>query len=127
MNNKELEKKIKSLVHSLAYEKGYVCSVDLFLKLEILSKEDYDSWRFGKIEYLEKVCKTNLHKLSFINKTLRLEAKEINLENSWNFYKKYGKGFTTKLRFSKSGDEKIEDAYATHYVDKQRINLIKNK
>jgi len=126
LNNKELEKNIKSLVHSLAYEKGYVCSVDLLLGLGILSKEDYESWRLGKIEYLEKVCKINLHKLSFINKTLRIKAKEINLEESWTDYRNFGKGIKIKLMFSKSGNENIEKAYATHYVDKQRIKVLGN-
>jgi len=125
LNNKDLEKKIISLVHSITYEKGHVCSVDLMLGLGILSKEDYEAWRFGKIEYLEKVCKMNLHKLSLINKTLRKKAKELNLEESWTFYRKFGKGRTIKLRFSKSGEENIEKAYATHYVDKQRIAELK--
>jgi hypothetical protein len=122
LNSKELEKKVKSIVHSLAYEKGYVCSIDVFMRLGILSKEDYDSWRFGRIEYLEKVCKSNLHKLTFINKTIRLNAKELNLGKSWTSYRKYGKGVKIKLRFSKSGIDNIEESYATHYIDKNRKN-----
>ena len=126
MNNKDLEKKVKSIVHSLQYEKGYVCSVDLFLRLEILSKDDYDSWRNGKIEFLEKACKANLHKLSFINKMLRSNANQLKLEESWTFYGKYGSDTKIKLRFSKSGDERIERLYATHYVNKQRIINLRN-
>ena len=127
MNNSDLEKKIQVLVNSITYQKGVVCSVDILLGLGVLSKEDYDSWRAGKIEYLEKVCKTNLHKLSFINNALKSKANELKLERSWNFYRKFGKGVTVKLRFSKSGNEKIEEAYATHYIDKQRIIELKKK
>ena len=74
MNNKTLEEKVKQLVHSLVYEKGFVCSVDLLLRLGYLSQSDYESWRFGKIAYLEKACIVNLSKLSTINKVLRKTA-----------------------------------------------------
>lgn len=125
MNSIELEKKVKQIVHALAYEKGFVCSVDVLLNLAFLTKEDYESWRFGRIDYLEKVCKVNLGKLSLINQTIRKNAKELALENSWSGYHKFGKGVSKKLIFSKSRDSKIEDAYATHYVHKQRILELK--
>ena len=64
MNNIDLEKKIKSLVHSLRYEKGSVCAVDILFRLDYLSKKDYEDWRFGKVDYLEKVCKANLSRLT---------------------------------------------------------------
>jgi len=125
MNNIELEKEIRRLVHSLRFEKGYVCAVDILTRLDYLSKKDYEDWRFGRIDYLEKVCNTNLSKLTFINKTMRKLARDLQLENSWTGYNKYGKGVNRRLRFSKSGNKNIEDAYATHYVDKNRINELK--
>ena len=125
MNTVELEKKVKQLVHSLAYEKGFVCSVDVLLRLDYLSLTDYESWRFGKVEYLEKVCKANLGKLSLINKAIRTNAHELKLERSWTGYHRFGKGENQKLIFSKSKDSKIEEAYATHYLDKKRIVELK--
>ena len=68
MNNADLDKEVKRLVHSNRYEKGYVCSVDILLQLDYLTKKDYEDWRFGRIDYLERVCKTNLSKLTLINK-----------------------------------------------------------
>ena len=38
------------------------------------------------------------------------------LKPSWTDYRKWGKGENPRLRFSKSGDDNIERAYATHYV-----------
>jgi hypothetical protein len=35
MNNNDLEKKIKQIVHSQVYEKGFVCSVDVLIRLEV--------------------------------------------------------------------------------------------
>jgi hypothetical protein len=125
MNKKELEKKVIQIANSLIYEKGFVCSVDMLLKLDYLSKNDYELWRFGKIAYLEKACYVNLSKLSSINRTIRKIATDLKLEKSWTGYNRYGKGQNHRLIFSKSGDKKIEDAYATHYLDKKWITELK--
>lgn len=42
MNNIDLENKVKRLVSSLRYEKGLVCAIDIFLKLDYISKKDYE-------------------------------------------------------------------------------------
>ena len=125
MNSIDLEKKIKSLVHSLRYEKGIVCSIDIFIGLDYLSKKDYEDWRFGKVDCLEKVCKANLSKLTLINKTIKKIANDLKLDKSRTGYNQYGKGVNRRLRFSKSGNKIIEDTYATHYIDKERINELK--
>ena len=119
MNRKDLNKRIKRHVHELLYEKKYVCSVDLLMKLDYLSKVDYEKWRFGKVGFLEKVCNVNLGKLTYINKTLKTIGKELNLKESWTAYMTYGKGPKKKLRFSKSNNDKIERIYATHYVSRK--------
>lgn len=121
MNKAEIEKEVKRQVHSLRFEKGYVCSVDVLMGLGCLSKKDYEAWRFGKIDFLEKACNINLSKLSFINKMIKKFAFDLNLESSWTGYTQYGKEKKRRLKFSKSGEEKIENAYATHYIDKERL------
>lgn len=126
MNNIELEKKVKSLVNSLRHEKGLVCAVDVILRLEYISKKDFEDWRFGRIDYFEKVCNVNLSKLTLINKTIKRTATDLKLDKSWTGYNQYGKGVKRRLRFSKSGNENIEKTYATHYIDKKRINELKN-
>ncbi len=75
--------------------------------------------------HLEKVCHVNLNKLSGINRIIRKMANELELESSWTAYNKYGKGVKTRLIFSKSKNQNIEDLYATHYLDKKRINALK--
>ena len=125
MNNIELDKKVKQFVHSNRFEKGVVCSVDILLHMDFLSKKDYEDWRFGKIEYLEKACKVNLSKLTLINKSIKKHSSDIGLESSWTGYNQFGKGLKKRLRFSKSGNKNIEDGYATHYIDKKRIKELK--
>jgi len=125
MNNADLEKEVKRLVHLNSYEKGLVCSVDILLQLDYLTKKDYENWRFGRIEYLEKACNINLSKLTLINKLIGKYSMDLNLESSWTGYNQFGKGIKRKLRFSKSGKKSIEDSYATHYVNKKRIDELK--
>lgn len=127
MNNVDLEKEIKRLVHLNRYEKGNVCAVDLILQLDYLTKKDYEDWRLGRIEYLEKVCKANLSKPTLINKLIKKYSTELNLKSSWRGYNQFGKGVKRRLKFSKSGEKTIEDRYATHYIDNNRINELKEK
>ncbi len=124
MNNTDLRNKIKLIGKEIIEEKGYLTSIDVLLKLDYLSEKDYENWRFGKIDYLEKVCGANLKKLSTINKTIKEISGHWNLKKSWTAYNKYGKGKKIRLKFSKSGNEQIEEAYATHYIN---IEKIKNK
>lgn len=124
MNNEELKHKVHSIVSSILKEKIYISPVDLLMKIGVLSAKDYENWRFGRVPYLEKVCKTNLSKLSFIMKELRAYALENHLKPSWTAYNRWGvKGKRIPLRFSKSGDSVIEEVYATHYV----INTMKEE
>jgi len=127
MKKFELEKKIKKKIHELLNEKKYVSSVDLLMKLDYLSKPDYEKWRFGKVEYLEKICKINLSKLSYINSILRKTAQQLNLKESHTVYMKHGKGPKVKLRFSKSNNKSIENGYSTHFVLKSLDNKIKSE
>jgi len=119
MNIVDINIRVKELVQTQIKEKGYVCMIDILLGLDYLSKKDLEAWQFGKIEYLEKVCMVNLSKITSIYKILKSNALELKLNPSYTGYNRYGKGLPQKLRFSKSGDKRIEDDYSTHYVDKE--------
>lgn len=121
MNNIALEKKIKEIINELSDEKGFICSVDVLVKLNYLTRTDYENWRQGKTDYLEKVCKTNLNKLKTINQIIRRLSIKMNFKPSWTTYYKWGKGSKKRLRFCKSGNERIEQAYSTHYVNEYKI------
>ena len=103
------------------------------MEIGVLSKTKYEDWRFGRVSFLEAVCTVNLHKLSFIMKQIRVYAKKSNLQPSFCYYKRWGmkkkngqgRPPVIPLRFSKSGNVEIEKQYATHYVDKKRIQALK--
>lgn len=104
-------------------KKKFVAPIDVLMDLNILSKKDYENWRNGKIEYLERVCKVNLKKLNNILKEMRHYANKNNLKPSWTYYHRWGKNKKQKLRFSKSNNEHMENIYSTHYVMQIEKNI----
>lgn len=116
-------KNIVGMIHNSMYHQlkntGFATPTQVLMDLQVLAKEDYEKWRVGKIDYLERVCKVNLSKLSVIMKEVRKYAQTNNLKPSYTYYKQWGQkksSETKKLRFSKTNKEEIEKAYATHYV-----------
>ena len=127
MNRTELTNSISKISNQLIADKGFICSIDILCALDYLTKAQIEDWRFGRIHYLEKVCDKNLGTLSFINRTIKEIAKTRKLKPSWTAYNKFGKGIKTRLFFSKTKDENIENEYATHYIDIARIEELKRE
>ena len=61
-----MDNKIKESMDKLLNEKKVVSVVDVFIDIGILNIKDYEKWRKGQIDYLERVCRGNLNKLSKI-------------------------------------------------------------
>lgn len=119
MDNKEIIRKVHDSMYRQLQKNGVAVPVQVLMDLGVLSVEDHENWRFGQVDYLERVCRINLHKLAGIMKEIRTYARKNSLKASWTFYRQWGrkgKEQTVKLRFSKSGNETIENGYATHYI-----------
>ena len=128
MNNRDIIGKVHNSMYQQIQATGMAAPVQVLMDLGYLSKADYDRWRFGQVDYLERVCKVNLSKLSYIMKEVRAYARKNNQKPSWTFYKQWGrkeKKSPVKLRFSKHGNEDVERGYATHYISPQRIAELK--
>jgi hypothetical protein len=54
-NRRDLERALSTVTFQLLKEKGYICFVDVFMKLVYLSKSDYENWRFQRVSSLERV------------------------------------------------------------------------
>lgn len=127
MDKKNFTGQIHNAMYQSIKKKGYASPVDVLIDIGVLSKEDYERWRFGKVDFLERVCKVNLRLLSNIMKEIRAYASKNNLKASWTCYHQWGKNKEHKLRFSKSNNENIERNYATHFVDVNAIEELKHK
>ena len=133
MKDSELVGKVHSSVYHQCQRRGYAAPVDVLMDIGVLSKQRHEDWRYGKVDYLERVCNCNLKQLSFIMKQIRAYSAKAGYKPSFCYYKRWGvkkkNGQGHKpvipLRFSKSGNPEIERAYATHYVDAAKCEELK--
>lgn len=133
MNEKELIGKVHSTVYHQCQRRGYAAPVDVLMEVGVLQKQKYEDWRFGRVDYLERVCTVNLRKLSFIMRQMQVCAQKSGLKSSFCYYKQWGvkkkngQGHkpVVPLRFSKSGNPEIEKWYATYFVDTKRVAVLK--
>ena len=93
-----------------------VAPVDVLVDMGLLAPEKLEDWRRGRVQYLEKVINCNLTRLSRILKMLRFHAHDLKLVPSVTAYRRWGKGPKQRLRFTKTGDPNLEEAYARHFV-----------
>ena len=90
--------------------------VDVLVDMNLLKPERLEDWRRGWVPYLEKAIDCNLTRLSELLRILRLHAHDLNLVPSITVYTRRGKGPKQRLRFTKTADPKLEEAYARHFV-----------
>ena len=104
--------RVVSAVSRILDRQDFVSPVELFTEMMLLQSEDVESWRRGQISYLERVIQCNLTKASRILRILRFHAHGLNLGPSMTVYKRRSK----TLRFSKTGENSLEEAYSRHFV-----------
>ena len=90
--------------------------MDLLVRLELVKRDDLEDWYHGRVPYLERVITTNLTRANRILRLLRMHAHDLDLRPSVTVYIRCGNGSKHLLRFTKTGDLRIEQAYATHLV-----------
>lgn len=93
-----------------------VAPVDVFIEMGLLEPKHLDDWRRGRVPYLEQTITCNLTRLSRLLRILRFHAHDLNLVPSVTAYMRWGKGPKQRLRFTKTGDPRLEEAYARHFV-----------
>jgi hypothetical protein len=108
--------RIECAVNAILAKGNIVAPIDVMIGMDLLRPEQLEEWRRGQVPYLEWVIAVNLSRLSRLLRILRLHAHDLNLRPSVTVYMRRGKGARQRLRFTKSGDAKLEEAYATHFV-----------
>ncbi len=114
--NDPLYPRIERSVAAILKTDKVVVPVDVLMGMGILTPEHLDDWRSGRVPYLEKVIDCNLTRLSRILHVLRFHAHDLNLRPSTTVYMRWGKGPRQHLRFTKTGNPKLEEAYSRHFV-----------
>lgn len=62
--NKTLTARVERAVAAVLRREGHLTYPALLCDLGVLTKQDLEAWRAGRVPYLEKVTRTNLTRLS---------------------------------------------------------------
>lgn len=116
LNRKDLIEQMNEASSVVLRENGFIAFIDVLIQMEKLTEGDYEAWRLGKVQCLEEVISVNLAKVNHMLQTLHRNCRNGNLRPSRTAYVSWGKGPKRPLKFSKSGDPNIEEAYATHFL-----------
>ncbi len=114
--NDPLYPRIERAVARILANGKVVAPVDVLVGMGLLAPEELEDWRRGRVRYLEAVIHCNLTRLSRLLRILRFHAHDLNLVPSVTAYMRWGKGPKQRLRFTKTGDPNLEEAYARHFV-----------
>ena len=108
--------RVAQAAEALLAKGNVVAPVDVLVRMELLEPKRLEDWRRGRVPYLEKVIDCNLNRLSRLLRILRFYAHDMNLVPSATAYMRWGKGPKQRLLFTKTGDPRLEEAYARHFV-----------
>src|SRR5437762_10861766 len=108
--------RIAQAVSAILVKSKVVGPVDVLVRMGLLKPGDLQDWRMGRVPFLEKVIGCNLPRLGRLLRILRMHAHDLKLVPSTTGYMRWGKGPKQRLRFSKTGQPPVEDAYARHFV-----------
>jgi hypothetical protein len=111
-----LEERVAQAAETALSRQQYVSAIDVLCGMGLLHVSHVNSWRKGRIDFLERVIRGNLNKISSSMAIFRRWALEKGLKPSETMYVRRTRGGRLPLRFSKSGDPAIEKNYRTHYI-----------
>lgn len=107
---------VAAAVTELLADGDVVAPVEVMIRTGRLQRADYQSWRQGKLPYLERGVAGSLEKLSRVLRILAFHAESSGLRRSRTDYRRWGKGPSARLRFSRSGEAALEEAWSTCFV-----------
>jgi hypothetical protein len=111
----KLEDRVLKAAEAALADHHFVSAIDVLVGTGWLMTPQVDRWRLGQVDYLERLVTANLSKISSAMATFRRWAQNEGLNPSESAYLSRTRDHRP-LRFSKSGDPRIEAAYRTHWV-----------
>lgn len=103
-------------VDALLERGDVVAPIDVFIEMGLLNRVLVAAWREGRVTFLETVIACNLPCASRVLRLVRLHAHDLDLRPSMTVYCGHGPARGRRLRFSKTGDPALEEAYARHFL-----------
>jgi len=108
--------RVERAVAAILAKGKVVAPVDVLVGMDLLAPEKLEAWRRGRVPYLERVINCNLTRLSRLLRILRFHAHDLKLVPTGTAYMRLGRGPKQRLRFTKTGEPRLEEAYARHFV-----------
>lgn len=114
-NPTKLERRVAEAAEAALATRNVVTPVDVLVGIGWVPPSRVEEWRQGRVDYLERAAEANLTKISAAMRFFRTWATGHGLVPLESAYVARTRDHRP-LRFSKSGDPKIETAYRTHWV-----------
>lgn len=114
-NRRRLADRVAKAAEASLAAQNYVSPVDVLVGIGWLDPGAVKRWRQGQVDYLERVVRTNLSRISEAMKLFRSWATAKGLIPSETSYVARTPSRQT-LRFSKSGTPTVERLYRTHWL-----------
>jgi hypothetical protein len=114
--HEELKKRVVRAAESALAHHQYVSAIDVLTGSGLLAPTHIESWRKGRIDFLERAIQANPKKISQSMATFRQWALDKGLKPGETQYVRRARTGTVDLRFSNGGDPEIEKNYRTHYL-----------
>lgn len=54
VNDQQLIKNVNEVAENKRQQRGYIAPVDVLMEIGVLTEQNYEAWRYGKVSYLEK-------------------------------------------------------------------------
>jgi hypothetical protein len=107
---------VARVVAGILNDSKVVTPVAVMVGMGWLSADDLQAWLAGKVPYLERVTRCNLIKLARFLRILAFHCHDLNLIATPTVYSGKARGSRGPLRFTKTGEVKLEKIYARHFV-----------
>jgi hypothetical protein len=112
----KLEERVHRAAEAALVRQHYVCIIDLLCGMGLLASSAVDSWRKGRIDFLESAIQGSPNKISSSIAIFRRWAQEKGLTPREKDYVRTARSGTVPLQGFTSGDPQIEKIFRTHYV-----------
>lgn len=111
-----LHPRILRVAERLLMQGRVVTPVDVVQGMDLVTAREIRDWRDGCVPYLERVVRGSLTRLSRLLRILRFIAHDLNLAPERGRHVRQDPGGRGRpLRFTKTGDRRLEEAWSTHF------------
>lgn len=107
---------IERAVASILATGKVVAPTEVLVRMRLLSPQDIEAWRFGRISYLERAIDGDPEYLGRLLKVLTFHCHAQNLVATPTVYMSAGNPPLVPLRFTKNREQALEKIYAKHFV-----------